>query len=194
MALEPDDLARLEALIDARLAHQAAARRRRWWPRLTVLALLLLAGGWWSLRTAQDWLAARDDEFRETKLAYQRELARNQAWQATREAAAKASHYQGRRTPAEHEAALMNQALSLMAEQERLKTKWKDLNFEDPQALETLSDDLSSILGQGLGTITQVMLRSSDPAHNTRDERIRQEAAGEVLTPEKAGDLPISKP
>lgn len=194
MALDPDDLLRLEALIDARLAQRAARNRRRWLPVVLLGIVMVGAGGWWALRTGQDWLAARDTEFREAKLAYQRELAQNQAWQATREAAAKASHYDGTRTQAQHEAALMNQALGLIAEQGRLKEKWKNLDFEDPKAMETLSDDLGQILGQGLGTIGQVLLRSSDPAHNTREERIRQEASGEVLLPEKPVDLPVSKP
>ena len=191
MALDPADLAEIAHLVEERLAaHEAARRRqrRRWLIPLMllggVLATALSVGLVIGVRSGQDWLAARDAELTEAKLAYQRELARNQAWQAQREAAAKAVHYDTTKTQAQHEAALMNQALGLMAEQGALKAKWAALDYNDPKSMEVLSDDLSRVLGQGLGTIGQVLLRNTDPAHNTREERLRQDAAGEVLAPE----------
>ncbi len=191
MALDPADLAEIAHLVEERLAaHEAARRRqrRRWLIPLLllggVLATALSVGLVIGVRSGQDWLAARDAELTEAKLAYQRELARNQAWQAQREAAAKAVHYDTTKTQAQHEAALMNQALGLMAEQGALKAKWAALDYNDPKSMEVLSDDLSRVLGQGLGTIGQVLLRNTDPAHNTREERLRQDAAGEVLAPE----------
>jgi len=141
--------------------------------------LLVIAGvgTWFGVRAAMDWVAARDQELSEAKLAYQRELVRNQAWQATRAAAERASGYDGRRTQAQHEAALMNQSLQLIAQQKALSEKWQKLDYDDPKSMEILSEDLGKVLEQGLGTIGQVLLRNSDPAHNTVDERRQQEAA-----------------
>jgi len=188
VTLDPDDLARLDALVEARLAQREAEhrrRRRRWLLPLAVVAGLLLViagvGTWFGVRAAMDWVAARDQELSEAKLAYQRELVRNQAWQATRAAAERASGYDGRRTQAQHEAALMNQSLQLIAQQKALTEKWQKLDYDDPKSMEILSEDLGKVLEQGLGTIGQVLLRNSDPAHNTADERRQQEATGQVV-------------
>jgi hypothetical protein len=188
VTLDPDDLARLDALVEERLAQREAERRRRrrrWLvPLLVTGGVLLVAAGvgtWYGVRAGMDWVAARDQELSEAKLAYQRELAQNRAWQATRVAAEKATGYNGRQTQAQHEAALMNQSLQLIAQQRVLSEKWKTLDYDDPKSLEILSDDLGKVLEQGLGTIGQVLLRNSDPAHNTADERRQQEAAGQVV-------------
>lgn len=202
MALDPADHEMISALVQERvekiLAGERAEltrRRRRWlWPVLG-LALITMGLGTWGvvqgITMAQDWITARDAEYTEVKLAYQRELARNQAWQKTREDAARAVHYQPKQTQAEHEANVMNQALGLLAEQGKLKEKWGKLDFNDPKAMETLSTDLSQVLDQGLGTLGQILLRNTDPVHNTREERIRQDAAGDPVAPADPVQLPV---
>lgn len=201
MALDPADHELIAALVNDRVekllagdrAERRRRRRRRWlWP-LVVLGVLGLGLGAWGavlgVHAAQDWLAARDAEYTEVKLAYQRELARNLAWQKTRDDAAKAVHYQPQQTQAEHEANLMNQAMGLLAEQGKLKEKWAKLDFNDPKAMETLSADLSQVLDQGLGTLGQILLRNSDPVHNTREERLRQDATGDTVAPAQPLEL-----
>jgi hypothetical protein len=182
MALDERDLALIRQVVVEQLAvvQVSERKRRRFWLWFWVWFFILTtaAGTWWSwkvIEKVQAQIAAQDQAFQETKRSYQAELARNQEWQNQREQAEKAVGYQSNRSQPSHEAMLMNNLMSLMSKQGAMKEKWANADLSDPEDLNALADDMNQVLTQGLGTIMQVMLRNTDPAHNTAQERMLQD-------------------
>jgi|GEM_PF-3499156 len=194
MALTSDDVDIIGRLLDERLERvQAADRRRRrfwlwFWIALFVLSSL---ASWFAaqqiLRKVEAQLAEVDRQFLDTKLTYQRQLARDVQMQQERAVAEKAANYQPRQNQSDYEAGLMRSAFKVMGQQAAMAKKLENLDPDDPDALIAATEEMSGNLTSLLGTLTQVMLRNTDPALNTAQEKLLvgadggQPAAGVVI-------------
>lgn len=184
MSLSPEDLAAIAHLLDQKLAavELIAKRRRRFWLWLwIVIGILSTAVSAWAakglIERAQDELTRINVKFSETKLAYQRQLEQNQQLQAERAAAIKAVHYQSETTQADHEAGLLSGIIGLLGSKGDFEKKWANVDLTDPAQMEAYAKDLSGIVDQGLKPLGQIVLRNTDPAHNTANEQMRQDGA-----------------
>lgn len=192
MSLSPDDVDAIGRLLDDRLAahgqhiearlaaqEAAARRRRRFWFWLIVLTTLAsLAASALAARKALSWietmqqqLAAQEQGFIEAKLAYQRQLAKDAQLQRERADAERHANYKPEQPQAEYEAELIAGALKLfnhsMAQQQRLQSA----DADDPDALMREMEDITALLNQATGMTTRMLLRNTDPARNTPQER-----------------------
>lgn len=184
MSLTSEDLAAIAHLLDQKLAaaELMAKRRRRFWLWVWILmGILATALSAWAakrlIERAQDELVRINLEFSETKLAYQRQLEQNQQLQAERAAAIKAVHYQSEATQADHEAGLLSGFIGLLGSKNEFEKKWTNADLTDPAQMEAFAKDLSGIVDQGLKPLGQMVLRNTDPAHNTANEQMRQDGA-----------------
>jgi hypothetical protein len=126
---------------------------------------------------AQDELTRLNLEFSETKLAYQRQLEQSRQLQDERAAAIKAVHYQSTTTQAEHEAGLLSSVIGLIGSRAEFDKKYANADFSDPAQMEAFAKDLNGLVDQGLKPLGQIVLRNTDPAHNTANEQLRQDGA-----------------
>ena len=186
MSLSPEDLAAIshlmDQLLDKKLAAQevVARRRRRFWIWFWTLTFIIstAASAWVAkglIERAQDELTRMNQEFSESKLAYQLQLEHDQKMQSERAAAVKAVGYQSDQTQSEHEAGLISGLIGLMGSKTSFEKKWENVDATDPAQMEAFAKDLGSIMDQGLKPIGQVVLRNTDPAHNTKDEKMRED-------------------
>ena len=186
MSLSPEDLAAIsqlmDQLLDKKLAAQevVARRRRRFWIWFWTLTFIIFtAASAWAVKglieRAQDELTRINVEFSETKLAYQRQLEYDRKMQAERAAAIKAVGYQSDQTQSEHEAGLISGFIGLMGSKASFEKKWEHVDATDPAQMEAFAKDLGSIMDQGLKPIGQIVLRNTDPAHNTKNEKMRED-------------------
>lgn len=193
MALDERDIALIRQVVSEQIAAgqaQDRKRRRFWmwfWVWFFIITTALSMWATWGLvKKFQDQIATQEAAFEESKLAYQAELARNKVWQAERVAAEKAVNYQSHVSQASHEANEMQRAISMLAKSTQLKQKWANLDMDNPDNLEVMADDMSGILNEGLGSLARIMLRNTDPALNTAQERMLQDVAG--------GKAPVEEP
>ncbi len=189
MALSDEDLAAISRLLDAKLAAVAVEDRRRrrfwiwFWVILTVVSALASAiAADRLIRRAQDELSQINLAFSETKLAYQRQLAQNQELRRQRAVAEKAVAYDSGKTQAEHEAGLVGSMLNLFSAKADFEKKYENADFADPKVLEAYSKELNRMVSEGLNPLAQVVLRNTDPAHNTADEKLRSDVAAPATT------------
>ena len=187
MSLSDQDLAAIAQVMDSKLAgFQASERkRRRFWVWFwiiitigsTVASALVLDR---LLEKAQDEVARINQEFSNTKLAYQRQLEENQVLRTQRAKAEQAMAYDTTKTQAEHEAGLLGGFFSLLSSKAEFEKKYENADLSDPKVMQEYANDLNKIISQGLNPIGQVMLRNTDPAHNSPDEKLR---SGDVAKP-----------
>lgn len=199
MSLSEQDLDAIGRLMDQKLsAVQAEDRRRRrfWLWFWIVLFVLSSVASWWALEKliarAQDEVAQINLEFTESKLAYQRALEENEKLRAERAKAEKAVSYDTTKTQAQHEAGLLGSMISLFGAKDDFMKKYDNADLSDPQVMEAYAQDLNKILDQGLNPLGQIVLRNTDPAHNTREEKLRTDGAtagGAVREPTAAPEL-----
>jgi HAMP domain-containing protein len=190
MSLSPEDLAAISQLLDQKLAAQetVARRRRRFWLWFWVLIGIIstVASAWAAkvmVERAQDELTRLNLEFSEAKLAYQRQLEQNRQLQDERAAAIKAVHYDSAATQAEHEAGLLSSVIGLIGGRAEFDKKWANADFSDPTQMEAFAKDLNGLVDQGLKPLGQIVLRNTDPAHNTANEQLRQDGAPASIPP-----------
>lgn len=192
MSLSPEDLAAIALLLDQKLdqklaAQQASdARRRRFWVWFWLVVFIVTTAastwaGWRLVERAQDEVTRINLEFSEAKLAYQQQLEQDRKLQAERIAAEKAVHYRSDQTEAQHEAGLIGDFIGLLGSQADFQKKWANADFSDPAQLQAYANDLNGIIDQGLKPLGQVVLRNTDPAHNTANEKMRQDAPAAAL-------------
>ena len=199
MSLSEQDLDAIGRLMDQKLsAVQAQDRRRRrfwlwFWIVVTVGSSI---ASWFALEKliarAQDEVARINIEFSESKLAYQRALEENQKLREERAKAEKAVAYDTTKTQAQHEAGLLGDMISLFAAKDEFSKKYENADLTDPKVMEAYAQDLNKIMDKGLNPLGQIVLRNTDPAHNTPDEKMRTDSAtpgGAVREPTAAPEL-----
>lgn len=206
MSLSPDDVQTISALLDEKLGRIQAAerRRRRFWLWFWVaLFVLSSVASWLAVRQimaqVQAQVALMDDQMRDAKLAYQAELKRSLAMQQERKVAEQASQYQSKQDQGSYEAGLIRMAFQAMSKQAELTKRMEALDGSDPDALIDATNDMSENLTQSMMALTQILLRNTDPAHNTKAENLlASEAEGAAPTPAPAPvivpDAPVEKP
>ena len=205
MSLSPEDLAAIshlmDQLLDKKLAAQevVARRRRRFWIWFWTLTFIIsTAASAWAAKglidRAQDELTRMNQEFSETKLAYQRQLEHDQKMQAERAAAVKAVGYQSDQTQSEHEAGLISGFIGLLGSKASFEKKWENVDATDPAQLEAFAKDLGSIMDQGLKPIGQIVLRNTDPVHNTKDEKMREDGPAPGTSTAAPVETPTREP
>ncbi len=179
MALTSEDVDTIGRLLDERLARAQAVdrRRRRFWLWFWIALFVLSSVASWfaaqqMLRKVEAQLADIDSQFLDTKLTYQRQLARDVQMQQERKAAEQAANYQPKQSQADYESGLMRSAFKAMSQQAALSKKMEQLDGDDPEALIQATEEMSSNLTTMLGALTQVMLRNTDPALNTPQEKL----------------------
>jgi hypothetical protein len=190
MSLTEQDLDAIAQLMDRKLTvvEQNQRRHRRFW--LWILALVgfvLLLGiaaavAWVLWTKAQNEVDRLNQQFSATKLAYERQVAENLQLREQRQKAEKAVAYDSTKSQADHEASLLSGFFSLLGSKAEFEKKYENADFSDPKVLQAYSQDLNKILDQGLNPLGQVMLRNTDPAHNSPDERLR---SGDGAAPDK---------
>lgn len=197
MSLSTEDLAAISQLLDQKLEAQEviARRRRRFWIWFWTLTFILstAASAWAAkglIERAQDELTRINQEFSETKLAYQRQLEHDKKLQAERAAAVKTVDYKSEQTQAEHEAGLLSGLIGLMGSKTSFEKKWENIDASDPAQMDAFAKDLGGIMDQGLKPLGQIVLRNTDPAHNTKDEKMRQDGPA----PGETNATPINSP
>ena len=191
MTLTSEDVETIGRLLDERLAKAQAVerRRRRWWLWFWIgLFVLSSLASWFAaqrmLRQVESQLAEIDRQFLDTKLTYQRQLARDAEMQQERKAAEQVSQYQPKQTQADYEAGLMRSAFHMMSQQAALTKTIEQLDADDPEALIKATEEMSGTMTTALGTLTRMMLRNTDPALNTPQEKLLAGAdGGEPATP-----------
>lgn len=181
MPLDDRDIAAIGQLLDQRLDVRAAeARRRRVFWTLTILLLTTLAGAiaWVALlkrfQVFQDRMAQQEQQWRESKAAYQKLLLENEQMRSEREAAAKAVGYRSGEPAADYEAKLLRGTFSLIGKASELaKQAERPDAADDLDALEAQAKQHAELMGDALGLIGRMLLRNTDPEHNTPTENRR---------------------
>jgi hypothetical protein len=199
MALSQDDVEALGKLLDQRLeAHgklidqklderdRRARNRRRFWLWFWILVFVgSSVACWWTVQKLiggfQDQIAQIENDTLQAKVAYQQQLARDRQMQRERAEVEKATGYRSDKDLGEFDAGLLRQAFQLLGKSADFQAKQKKPNAaagdEDiDQQLKQVGDmteQMSNLLGQ-------LLLHETDPAHNTRTERL---LAGEVPPP-----------
>ncbi len=207
MSLTTDDVQLIGRMLDERLdriQEVARRRRRRLWLIILLLTLASTVASVFAAREAlrmyQDFRSEQDQAMIEAKLAYQRELARNDEMRKEREAAVAASGYQPKQDQANYEAGLIRSLFKTMSQQTAMQKRLENLDPEDPDALLAATEDMQTSMTEGLGAITRILLRNTDPALNTAQERLLAGADGgppEAASPAalpKAPDTPQGVP
>lgn len=199
MSLSEQDLDAIGRLMDQKMQAAEARNRTRWrWFIWISIALLVASSAlsWWLgeklWAKLQDEVARINIEFSESKLAYQRALEENQQLRDERAKAEKAVHYDTTKTQADHEAGLIGDMISLFAAKDEFSKKYENADLTDPKVMEAYAQDLNKIMDKGLNPLGQIVLRNTDPAHNTQDEKMRQDSAtpgGAVREPTAAPEL-----
>ena len=191
MSLSDQDLEAIGRLMDQKLAVvQTQDRRRRkfwiwFWIIVTVLSSL---ASWLVLERLKvqvnDWVAERNQEFVETKLAYQRQLEQSQQRRDERKKAEQAVGYDTNKSQAEHEADLMGGLISLIGAQAEFNKKFADADTSDPAVMDAYLKNFEQVLDKGLKPLGTVVLRNTDPAHNSPDEKLRAGEGRSAPAPE----------
>jgi len=183
MSLSTDDLTAIGDLMDRKLDQKLAQvqakdrRRRRFWLWFTVVVFVLSSVASWFVaqhyvRLIQDEMTKVDNDLRQAKLAYQTELARNATLQAERKVASEASGYVSDQDQASYEAGLISSMFRIVANSRALNESMANLDPDDPEALMRATEKMAQTTQDAIGTIGQIMLRNTDPAHNTPEENL----------------------
>jgi len=183
MSLSTDDLTAIGDLMDRKLDQKLAQvqakdrRRRRFWLWFTVVVFVLSSVASWFVaqhyvRLIQDEMTKVDNDLRQAKLAYQAELARNATLQAERKVASEASGYVSDQDQASYEAGLISSMFRIVASSRALNESMANLDPDDPEALMRATEQMAQTTQDAIGTFGQIMLRNTDPAHNTPEENL----------------------
>jgi hypothetical protein len=179
MGLSAEDLQAIGSLMDSKLSAVQAAdrRRRRWWFWFWVLFFIVstVISGIYAqkyLEMFKEEMAKIEDDLRESKIAYQTQLAQSVPMQVERKKAELVSGYDNTQSQADYEAALLRSTFRIVGESQALNERMKNLDPDDPDALVTATKDMSDTMQMALGTIGQIMLRNTDPALNSPDENL----------------------
>lgn len=194
MSLSEQDLAAIGLLLDKKLEQKLAAvqaqdrRRRGYWLWFWVVVFVVSSlATWWvgeQLKTEVDkWVTERNAEFSETKLTYQRQLEQSQKLRNERKAAEKAVAYDSSKSQAKHEADLMGGLISLIGSQAEFNKKFENADMSDPAVLEAYLKNFETVLEKGLNPLGAVVLRNTDPLHNSPDEKLRSADGRESQAP-----------
>jgi hypothetical protein len=197
MALSPEDVAalgqlldqRLEShakLIDQKLADQerrARSRRRFWFWFWMLLFLVSSVASWWTAQKLiarfQDQVAAIENETLEAKISYQRQLARDRKMQAERKQVEHATGYQSSQNLGDFDAQLMRQAFQLLGKSSQFQAKQKKPGTVDSDTdIDQQLKDVGDMTEQMSQMIGQLLLHETDPAHDTKADRLA--ATGEA--------------
>lgn len=185
MPLDDQDLARITALLKQEVGamEDRARSRRRFWLWFWTLAILLGAALslWFTLRTVEALrarLGEQERAFLEAKREYQRELAASRRLQEERAAAERAVGYRSGQSQATYEASLIAGTLGMIGKANELQRRYEKAPLDDLDELEAFSKDYQALMNQALGSLGTMLLRNTDPAHNTGLERALQDAGG----------------
>jgi hypothetical protein len=228
MSLSPEDVQAIGAMFDEKLGRvQAAERRRRrlWFWFWMALFIGSSVASWFAVKRlmseAQERLAKADDEMRDAKLNYQAELKRSAAMQAERKAAEEASRYVSKQDQGTYEAGLLQQVFKIQMKAvafNKALTEMADGPMSTPagaagdQVERDRTEDLQGIMAEGMGVtndftkiLMQIMLRNTDPAHNTAEDKLvgselegaappAGDAPAATLAPEPTLSVPVVQP
>lgn len=190
MSLSTDDLNAISELMDRKLASVQGAerRRRRFWAWFWIVAIVLSSVASWFIvqhyvTIIRDELAQVDHDLREARLAYQMELARNQQLQAERAAAVEVSGYDSTQDQASYEAGLLSAMLRIVGESRAHNERMQNLDPDDPDSLVAATEAMHGTMTTIMGTLGQIMLRNTDPAHNTPEENLMLGETGPPAAP-----------
>ena len=132
------------------------------------------------------------------KLAYQAQLRRSATLQAERQAAEQASRYQSQQSQASHEAGWISSLFRMQAEAAALNRELEAKAKVNPEmrteqdAIAQLDESLrdleraEAVANSASAILMRILLRNTDPAHNTQTENL--------LGSEAEGANPPSKP
>jgi len=191
MSLSPEDVQAISALLDDKLGKVQATerRRRRFWIWFWILVFVLSTVASWVvaqrfITEMKAQLAQADDEMRSAKLAYQAELKRSAQLQAERKAAEVASNYTSKQSQSEYEAGLISSLFRMQAQAAALR-KMPDANTQakpgartEQEAVDELDEAMqdlertTAVANSAVGLLKQIMLRNTDPAHNSQEDKL----------------------
>ncbi len=198
MSLSEQDLEAIGRLMDQKLevVQVKDRRRRRFWIWFWVIVTVLSSLASWLVLErlrgqVNDWVAERNQEFVETKLAYQRQLEQSKKMQDERHKAEQVVGYDTNKSQADHEADLMGGLISLIGAQAEFKKKFENADTSDPEVMDAYLKNFEDVLDKGIKPLGTVVLRNTDPAHNSPDEKLR---AGEGPVTPAAWLDPIGAP
>ncbi len=187
MPLDPEDVQAIGQLLDERLGayDQRQRARRRWWLWFWIVLFIVSTIASWvtvqrvievvmSKATAMmDKVDAEERDFAQAKAVYQKQVAHDQQMQKERADAEQAAHYESKQSKAEYEAGLIRQSLAVFAKSAKAQEKVKNLGASnDPDDDLKALEELSGTLSQGTNVLMQVLLRNTDPAHDSAQERL----------------------
>jgi hypothetical protein len=179
MSLSSEDLSAIGSLMDNKLnqARVEDRRRRRFWLWFWIVLFVVSSVASWFMMQRyitkfQAELAQADARFVEAKLAYQQELARNKEMQEERRQAEAAVSYTSGQDQASYEGGLLRGAISLIGKSQEMNRRMADLDPDDIDGLVAATEDLNGLAQGMLGMVGQMMLRNTDPAHNTIDQNL----------------------
>ena len=197
MSLSAEDLAAIGAVVDGKLAaarDEDRRRRRFWWIFwiavfvLSSVASILVARHY--LAEFQRELSAREAAFQEAKIAYQEALLRNRELQEERKRAAEAVQYRSGKSQAEYEAGLISGMLGMISQSVEISKRMDALDPDDPQALIDATQDIEHVTQGIMGMLGEMMLRNTDPAHNSPEENLMLGETAEPMVEAPTQDIP----
>lgn len=205
MSLSAEDVQAISSLLDEKLGRIQATerRRRRFWLWFWIVLCVLSSIATWILvqrliDQVQTELAEANAQMQEAKLAYQAQLRRSATLQAERQAAEQASRYQSQQSQASHEAGLISSLFRMQAEAAALNRELEAKAKVNPEmrteqdAIAQLDESLrdleraEAVANSASAILMRILLRNTDPAHNTQTENL--------LGSEAEGANPPSKP
>jgi hypothetical protein len=217
MPLSPEDVQAIGAMFDAKLDRvQAIERRRRrlWFWFWMVLFIGSSVASWIMAKRIMTQLQAQvadiNDQARASRLEYQAQLRRSAEMQAERKAAEVASHYQSKQSQASYEAGLIGSLFRMQAQAAALQ---KDVTGKaeanagrsmrtEQDAVDQLDeatkdlDRTEALMNSATGLLMQMLLRNTDPAHNSAEDKlVGSEAEGAAQPPPVVvGPAPAAAP
>src|SRR5690606_2400726 len=93
---------------------------------------------------------------------------------AERGAAVQASRYDSTQSQASYEAGLLSAMIRIVGESRAQSERMRDLDPDDLDGLVQATEEMQGTMTTIMGTLGQIMLRNTDPAHNTPDEKLLQ--------------------
>ena len=161
------EIERLVAERVARIRRQDRIQIVVWIAGVALIVFAALAAGLVmasrEIRSLQQRLEQQSQALEAARAEYMRQLEHDRTMQAEREAAAKAVGYRPGQSQAAHNASMLREFVSFMGQSNELRERIKKVDGSDPKDLERLAGDLEQVLGKGLGTLGQIVLRNTEP-------------------------------
>jgi hypothetical protein len=181
MPLSNEDVEAIGNLLDQRLEKydsKQRARRRFWlwfWIMLFVVSTILsLVAARELVAQAQgymDKLSADEREWSNMKIEYQNQLAHDRKMQAERKEAETLAKYDSAKPQAAYEADLIRQTMQLFAKTKKMQDQMAKVDPDDIDAQMKAIEDTAGATGDAMGMMMQMLLRNTDPAHDSPIEK-----------------------